>query len=475
MIKKVFDYIEEHHMLSAGDTVIAGISGGADSVCLLMVLMEARKRIPFTIHAVHINHQIRQEAILDENFVKELCRRLEIPCHIVRADVEAIARKKHITTEEAGREVRYEAFEKYFSEFVQDGHGKIAVAHNKNDSAETVLFHLFRGSGIQGLTGIMPVRDHIIRPLLCVERAEIEDYLAKIGQPYCTDQTNLTDDYARNRIRHHVLDYAKDKICKGAVAHTQEAAEKITEVCEFLNRMSYQGYQECVTIQKGYALIHKEKLMKQDKVLRSYIVMQTLSVLIGTKKDIAGTHIDSVLELFEKQPGKRVSLPYGYIASREYEGVTLAVEGQLQKRNSEDFISDNGILLEPEKDILKEVVLEDGKILEYGIFTRVSDEIIPQKTYTKWFDYDKIEGKLMVRRRAAGDYLTVNDKGQKQTLKAFFINEKIPRSERASMELLANDNHIVWIIGSRISSYYKVGEDTKLILKVNLRGGARNG
>ena len=474
MIKKVSEYMKQHHMLSAGDTVVAGISGGADSVCLFMILTEMKKSTDFDFHVVHVNHMIREEAGEDEQFVKELCRRHQIPFHAVHADVEGIAEKKHITTEEAGREVRYDAFERCLKEYSKNGNGKIAVAHNINDSAETVLFHLFRGSGIQGLTGISPVRDNIIRPLLCVERTEIEAYLDEIGQTYCTDKTNATDDYTRNRIRHHILEYARKEICQEAVSHTQEAAERLGELCGLVNRLTQNGYEQCVSICQGKMIIDKEELLAQDRALHSYIVMHAFGQLIGTRKDLSAIHVGSVLELMDKQPGRRISLPYGYCATREYEGILIQKEQEKNERKIEEN-SLKPIALEPEKDIWKEVTLDSGEILEYGIFSRVSDELIPQKTYTKWFDYDKIKGRLFIRKRETSDFIVMNQKGQKQTLKSYFVNEKVPREKRDRIDLLACDNHILWILGSRISSYYKVCEDTKQILKVNLRGGARNG
>lgn len=473
MIKKVSEFIEKHHMISPGDIVVAGISGGADSVCLFFVLLEMRKLVDFSFHVVHINHQIREEAGEDERFVEELCKRYNISFHAVHADVLKLAREKHITTEEAGREVRYEAFYQYLSEYAEDGNGKIAIAHNKNDSAETVLFHLFRGSGIQGLTGIAPVRDQIIRPLLCVERSEIEDYLREMDETYCTDKTNFTDEYARNRVRHHILEYARDEICQGAVTHTQEAAEKLSEIADLLNRLSKKAYEKCVVEGQGSAFIKEEALLDEETALRSYIVKYAMEEAIGTRKDIAAIHVDSVLELMGKRVGKQISLPYDYCAVKEYDGVRIKkMEKDTEKQSDESMYQ---ISLFPEKEVWKEVILDDGKVLEYGIFTRVPDEIIPQKTYTKWFDYDKIKGRLFIRKRAASDFLIMNDKGQRQTIKSYFINEKVPRELRDCVNLLACDNHVLWVIGGRISNYYKVVEDTKLILKINLRGGAQDG
>ena len=220
--EKVFAYIREHHMLQAGDRVVAGVSGGADSVCLLFLLLEWQKEVPTDIAVVHVDHGIRAEAGEDARYVEQLCEERGIPFFLTRAEVRNRARMEKISEEEAGRRTRYEAFEKAAKEW---GATKIAVAHNSNDRSETQLFHLFRGSGIRGLASILPVRDRIIRPLLCLERWEIEKFLQQRGIVYCKDATNEEDDYTRNRIRHHILPYAEENIVKGCVAHMNQTAE----------------------------------------------------------------------------------------------------------------------------------------------------------------------------------------------------------------------------------------------------------
>ncbi len=172
--EKVFAYIKEHQMLQPGDRVVAGVSGGADSVCLLFLLLEWRREFPLDIAVVHVNHGIRAEAGEDARYVETLCGEHRIPFFLTEADVRQRSILEKCSEEEAGRRTRYEAFDKAAEEW---GATKIAVAHNSNDRSETQLFHLFRGSGIRGLASILPVRGRIIRPILCLERWEIEDFL----------------------------------------------------------------------------------------------------------------------------------------------------------------------------------------------------------------------------------------------------------------------------------------------------------
>lgn len=231
---KVRAYIAKHQMISDGDTVAAGVSGGADSVCMLYMLRKLAEEIPFRLIVVHVHHGVRSDAQEDADYVKRLCEEWNIPFFLKRVDMAGYAKEMRLTPEEAGRELRYQAFEEALNG--ECAPCKIAVAHNRNDRAETMLFHLFRGSGLRGLGSIRPVRERIIRPLLCLERAEIEAYLSEKGLACCMDSTNNDDTYTRNKIRHHILPYVEEHICRNAVAHIGEAAEVLAQTDVFVNK-----------------------------------------------------------------------------------------------------------------------------------------------------------------------------------------------------------------------------------------------
>ena len=241
--EKVFAYIKKHRMLQDGDRVVVGVSGGADSVCLLFLLLEWQKENPLDIAVVHVNHGIRAEAGEDARYVETICADRNLPFFLTQVDVRDRARREKSSEEEAGRRTRYEAFDKVAAEW---GATKIAVAHNSNDRSETQLFHLFRGSGIRGLASILPVRERIIRPILCLERSEIEEFLAQLKIPYCKDATNDGDDYTRNRIRHHILPYAEQNIVKGCVAHMNQTAELLAETEDYLTQQTAEAAGRCV-------------------------------------------------------------------------------------------------------------------------------------------------------------------------------------------------------------------------------------
>ncbi len=471
MINRVVRYIKEYHMIDEGDCVVAGVSGGADSVCLFIMLLEIRKVIPMEIRVVHVNHLIRADAAADAAYVEQLCRANDIAFTLVEEDVEMLAEKLRLSTEEAGRNVRYEAFYRELG----DRKGRIAIAHNKNDSCETFLFHLFRGTALKGLTGIPVVRDKVIRPLLCLERAEIEAFLQERGIRYCIDSTNLEDNYSRNIIRRHILATAVKEISPAAVDHISNACRRVSDAYDLIEDITRQGCETCVRVTEGagnHKIYHidREKFLALHNTIRGYVVMETLADAAGSRKDFETVHIEQVCGLMNRQCGKEVRLPYGLRAKRGYDGVT--VDRKPDEMPPEAALHETVVTQDMTAALMAggtvEIVLSPHQkiravlILKGGIYNDL--ENIPQKKYTKWIDYDKIKNSIVIRTRRQGDYLTVNEMNQRKTLKKYFIDHKIPQEERGRIWLVADSSHVVWAVGQRISSYYKISENTRRIL-----------
>lgn len=475
-------------MLSPGDTVVTGVSGGADSVCLLLVLSVIKKEIPFRLLAVHVNHQIRPEAQKDAEFVRDLCRQLSVPFFLVTKDVGAIAEKKGISTEEAGRQVRYAAFEQVLweeaAEAVSDGSAKIAVAHNLNDRAETMLFNLFRGSGISGLCSIRPVRSGregtlVIRPLLSVTRKEIEDFLKGKGIGFCIDSTNEEDTYTRNRIRHHILPFAEKEITCGVVSNMGRAADILSETEDFVQTEAKKAYIDCIVktdeaesgVRAGgetAQALDAARLLSYHPLLRKQVILHCIYELTPERKDITGTHVEDVLSLFTKSGSREIHLPYDIVVRREYKLVLFEKRADREKNSCVRSLSVE--LPSPGGPALN-IPLSETETMEFTVFTYEKTVNIPQNQYTKWFDYDKIVKPLVIRTREPGDYLAFNAAFSKKTIQDYMVEEKIPRQKRDAIWLLAEEKHILWVTGYRISSYYKTDENTRYILQVRLRGG----
>ena len=469
MINKVLDYVSHYKMFEENDYVVAGVSGGADSVCLLLMLIEIKRIIPIKIHVVHINHMIRTDAAADADYVKALCDQYSIPFTLVEKDVEAIARKKHISTEEAGRNVRYEAFYKVLA----GNKGKIAIAHNKNDCCETFLFNLFRGSSLKGLSGIRPVRDVIVRPLMCLERTEIEEYLKQRQIKFCIDSTNLEDNYTRNKIRHHILDMAKQEISNAAIGHISEACERINEAYDLISELTKEGYEKCVSTKiikgkfKRY-YINKNEFEQLKTAIQGYVIMEVLANAAKSRRDLEAVHIEQLIELMQRQCGRSVNLPYSLIAERDYNGICIKSIEKSDTENPKQIILSDTEKQKLSKGDVLEYIWNNENQFRFSLVTSDKLQNIPQKKYTKWFDYDKMKDSIVIRTRQNGDFLTVNSMNQRKTLKSYFIDKKVPRELRDQICLIAEGNHIIWIAGERISNSYKVDENTENILQIEL-------
>ena len=462
MQKKVRNFIDEYHMVEKGDCVLAAVSGGADSLCMLLILMELSKELEIRLCAVHVEHGIRgEDSRRDARFVEELCGQRRIPCKIFHCQAREYARAHKMTVEEGARTLRYGFFAQAAEEFEAD---KIAVAHNQNDCAETVLFHLARGTGLKGLCGIPPVRGNIIRPLLCVERKEIEGFLTEKKQPFCQDKTNRSTEYTRNKIRHQILPVLAE-INSQAVAHMNQAALQAAEAEGLIQELAEEITDRYI-YRDTQGICISGKLCKERPVLQKALLHRALAEAAGSSRDISGLHVQNLRELFEKQTGRSISFPCGITGERTYDGVVLK---NRQEMSGEISGTEDAWILPPEG-ILK------ISFLGYEIHTRLlennlQNEEIPKKIYTKWLDYDKIKGTMLLRTRREKDFLIISPEGGRKKLKKFFIDEKIPGPERERILLLTDETHVIWVIGSRLGEDVKVTEDTRRILEIRVYGG----
>ncbi|MCR5099747.1 MAG: tRNA lysidine(34) synthetase TilS [Butyrivibrio sp.] len=500
--ERAYKYIKKYNMINDGDTILAGISGGADSVCLLLILCKIRERINFKLQVCHVNHGIRTDASNDADYVKKLCDERNIAFHLIEEDVTKIARDKNLTEEEAGRIVRYEAFDNILKSIRENedeiiskndlekkaidsvdtflsGY-KIAIAHHQGDVAETMLLNLFRGSGIVGATGIRPVRDNIIRPVLFATRSEIEEYLEEKNISFCTDSTNLEDEHARNRIRHNILPLAEREINSAATRHIAEFAESMSKAFEYIDGNVQKLLQDICEIDETEVRVDLEKLDKETDFIKEMFFLKVFEKLTPHRKDITRTHIEILINLVENRNGSRgVDLPYNIKAVREYDKLVLKIDKgnclfTKKTQNNETDIIINSEMLAPKEYEVKSLSADEIKIDGLGtvktrIFEYKGNEIIPEGRYTKWFDYDKIQKVLKFRIRQSGDYMTFGENNSTKSLKKMMIDEKIPASKRNDMYILADGDHILWLPGYRISSFYKIDENTRKILEISVQ------
>ena len=374
---QVFDTIQKFHMISPGDQVIVGISGGADSVCLLLVLKNLAKRLQIGIRAVHVHHGLRKTADRDEEFTSDLCGSLGIPLHVVHADVRGEAVRRHRSIEETGREIRYEAFQSCAEKASAESNrnSRIAVAHHREDSAETVLMNLCRGTSLAGLGGILPVSGKsaqhvrsiqsveptksvqsapsvpVIRPLIDCGRNDIEAYLREHGQTWCTDETNAELVYTRNYVRNVILPELTAHVNEQCVSHISRTAEDLREAEEFLSGLTRQSMESCrlgngtpedasktagqvrtsvscsaadepleMTPGRngGKAAYSAERLLALEPYLRRRVLYAILKEAAGGGRDLTFAQVEELQKLLQTTGSHQVSLPGGLIACKEY-------------------------------------------------------------------------------------------------------------------------------------------------------------
>lgn len=436
--KKIREYICKYNMINKGDGVVLGLSGGPDSVCLFFVLLALQDEYDLTIRAVHVNHCIRgQEADRDQEYVRLLCQNHGIALREHVVDIPRLASQSGRSTEEEARIARYALFKEEAQALSEEigVQAKIAVAHNADDNAETVLFHMARGAGLDGMCGIAPVRDNIIRPLLGVSKSEIIQLLDENQIEYCIDSTNLETDYSRNKIRHNIIPELA-QINEKALEHISDMTMRLSEVAEYIS-LEANGLLQIAN--EGDGRLRKRAIATAPRVIATQALKQYLSEYMPEKKDVSAIHVDTIMDLLNEDGERQVKLPYKKTLIISYEEMYVIDEEQTQKKGTFNC---------------REFNYEQG--MNY-----------PTDTYTKWFDCDRIGANIVIRTRAEGDFLTIDSAGNHKSIQDYFVDQKIPRHLRDSVPLVCDGSHVLWVVGYRISDYYKISKNTKRVLEIS--------
>lgn len=312
MKNKVLETIKKYKLIENGDRLVLGVSGGPDSITMLNILNNLRNdrnlHMSFDIIVAHVNHLIREEAKEDEKFVEDFCKKINVPFYSKSIDVQRIANNNKIGTEEAGRNARYEFFDEILK---KTNSNKIAVAHNKNDKVETIIMNMLRGSGIAGLKGIEPIKNNkYIRPLIECERFEIEQYCKENNIDARIDRTNFENIYTRNKIRNIVLPYIKEEFNPNIIQTMYRLSELVKEEDEYLENTVINKYKELIIEEQEKQFIMDLKgFNKQEKVIKSRLLLYTISRLLGSTNGIEKVHIEDVIQLCENNIGNKYLTP----------------------------------------------------------------------------------------------------------------------------------------------------------------------
>ncbi|UCD84740.1 MAG: tRNA lysidine(34) synthetase TilS [Deltaproteobacteria bacterium] len=458
LIKEVKKTIEKYGMLTRGDRVLVAVSGGPDSVALLYLLYDLRSELELSLAVAHLDHGLRgEESRKEANFVRELAGKLDLPIEFSSIDLPALKRSWKLSVQEAARRARYQFFEESAKKWDAQ---RIAIGHNADDQAETILMRMLRGAGTRGLGGVPPVRGKYIRPLIEVPRERILGFLERKEIPFVTDSSNLKVKYLRNKIRLKLLPELEKEYSPGIRKNLLRAARLFREE---------EGILEAAA-NETWGLICKSQLEDQVTFDLPYFINQPLSLqfrllrraieaVSGTLWKIDFDHIEALADLVRgKLPNKVVYLPRGIMAEKVYQELIIR-KGTLPKKLSFQYpLEVPGITrLEEIGQVLQTRVLPDRNQVDFS-----SDE---KRAY---FDYHRLEPPLLVRNFREGDrFQPLGMEGMKK-VKDYFIEKKLPRRMRDRIPLLVANDRIVWVIGFRIDHRVRIDEVTKSVLEVEI-------
>lgn len=459
--KKVLSYIRDNNLIKSGDKILIALSGGPDSVCLLNILFELKKDLNIEIGAAHLNHMLRgDDAFEDEEYVVNICNNMGIQCFVKRVDIYKYSKEQKLSSEMAGRNARYDFFDEIIEKYNFD---KIATAHNANDQAETILFRLMRGTGLEGLGGIKVSRDNkIIRPILCLSRKEVEDYIKAKNLSPRIDKTNFEKIYNRNKIRLDILPYMKKNFNEDIVQTLNRMSILIQKDNEFIEKIALDFYNKYCIEYEEYFII-KNEIFKEDEAIVNRVLRNAITKYSKSNYDFEMKHIYEISYLSRKNSGKTIDLPNKIYAENIYGDIYI----KHREKNSSINRKNEEIKIDKSSVNKSNVDFNNFKIEFHIMQNDTSGDLdLKRSDLIKYFDFDKVNNHILVRNRKDGDKMIPLGMNGSKKVKDIFINMKIPKEDRNNVPILCFDDKIAWIIGLKVSEQFKVTRKSKNILKV---------
>ena len=308
MIKdKVLKTIKKYNLINEGDKIIVGVSGGPDSICLLHILHELKENLKIELYVAHVNHMIREVADSETEYVKEICKKMNIECFVKKVDILTLAKKQRKGTEEVGRSVRYQFFDEVLE---KTNSNKIATAHNNNDRAETVILNILRGSGISGLKGIEAIRDgKYIRPIIEIDRKDIEKYCEEYKLEPKIDESNSENIYSRNKVRNELIPYIKREFNQNIIKTINRLADVATEENEYIQKITEQEYNKISKVESDVIILDLKKFNNLELVIKRRLILYTINETIHTTNGIEKVNIDDIIKLCSNNIGNKYLTP----------------------------------------------------------------------------------------------------------------------------------------------------------------------
>ncbi|MDU4934083.1 MAG: tRNA lysidine(34) synthetase TilS [Peptostreptococcaceae bacterium] len=458
IFEKVLSTINKHELIQKGDKIVVGLSGGPDSVCLLHILSRLKEELDLEIYAAHLNHQIRGiEAQKDAFYISKLCEEMGITFFIKSINVPEYCEKNGVSIEEGARKLRYEMFYEIKNNTRAN---KIAIGHNLNDQAETILMRMMRGTGLQGLKGIEYIRDGvIIRPILDIERNDIEEYCKQNKLNPRIDKTNLESIYTRNKIRLELIPYMKDNFNSNIIESIVRMGNSLRSDNDYIESEALIKFKEVSNIKSDSVEINLKPYINLHNSMKVRILRNSIKHILGDTNFIDQRHIDDIIELEdESKIDKVINLPRGIYVYRKKNSIILT--------NKEIVIEEIEFCYNiPSNGFIK--VKEIGTIIETQVVSINKYKRSKSDKSCNWFDFNKIKGGIVVRNRRSGDKIKLS--GGSKKIKDLFIDIKIPKEDRCKVPVIADDQGILSVGNFRNSENYKIDEETKEVLKVSFK------
>ncbi|OGP88847.1 MAG: tRNA lysidine(34) synthetase TilS [Deltaproteobacteria bacterium RBG_16_48_10] len=462
LFKRVQKTIGRYHLLGGGDRVVLGVSGGVDSMVLLHLLYNLREEFSLSLIVAHVNHGLRpNESKKEAELVERESNRLGLPFEYGQFDVKKFSQTAGLSVQDAARRIRFHFFETLLLKYEAR---KIALGHNADDQVETILLRLFRGSGLKGLKGMLPIREmRVIRPLLEVWRREIEFFAIESKIPYLLDSSNLRGDYLRNRIRLNLIPLIEKEYQPSFKELVFKTSAFLREEDDYLEREAEEAYHRLIPEERVALSFNFSDFQSLHKAIQWRVIQRMLERVYRkeTEGNEAWIAIDPVYERLRHPPSSFVEeLPHGVCLEKRYDRVKL-------KKSMVKLIPPFEVeLLTPGPTLIKEI---EREVWVEELDGKARQEDLPQSSEIAFLDYQKLRFPLRMRNFRPGDrFQPLGVRGQ-QKLKEFFIDHKIPRFERPEVSLLISGEKVAWVVGYRISDQVKVDEETKKILRVEVR------
>jgi len=450
-LKRLEKNITENKLIQNGEKLLLGCSGGADSNAMLYLFSRLRVSLNLTLLAVHINHQIRgAESDKDEQSVKELCIKLNIPIIIHRIN---IPEKGNL--ENQARKKRMESFNKVLESYKMD---KILLAHQREDQVETVILNLLRGSGISGMAGIKPVSGKIVHPLLCFSRKDLEDILNKAGITWRTDSSNQDNKFRRNFLRNELIPLLEKEFNPELKKHLSQLADYFAQAESIFKQKNKTHFKHlCLDQQPGKIVLDKNSLLKLNKIERYYLLRDVFQQVCACDSDFFAVHYQAIENVLCTHGSKTLCLPHKITVIKQYEELIVQIESEKEPQDIEPLLID-----------------ADRTLAVYGNyrFTFKYLRILPKEQKIVGeeeqviIDADKVKSPFYIRFRKPGDKFIPFGMTQFKRLKEFFIDEKVPKYERDSIPVFDDGEKLFWIAGLRLDNRVRYDESTTRYLQI---------